>query len=90
MQNPNDNRPKGICPNCWGRQQWENRFYDVARDEQIDITNNKKREAFINDFVKKYVEGIRLHKDGPKYTRCQTCRSRFDSDDRPVDKDDLG
>jgi hypothetical protein len=28
--------PEGICPNCWGKQQWDNEFYEVMKGSKND------------------------------------------------------
>jgi hypothetical protein len=69
-----DKAPKGICPNCWGKQQWENEFYEVMKGSK-----NEKRDETYNNFINKIVEtnisGIVINKD--TYT-CKTCQVKYD------------
>ena len=47
--------PEGICPNCWGKQEWEGQFYEHMRAENIapesDTYNN-----FIKNVTRKLGE----------------------------------
>jgi hypothetical protein len=65
--------PKGICPNYWGKQQWEGQFYEL-----IEGRKNKKRDNTYNNFINKIVEtnisGIIIDKD--TYT-CKTCHLNY-------------
>nr|WP_321236103.1 hypothetical protein [uncultured Psychroserpens sp.] len=66
--------PEGICPNCWGKQQWEGEFYEYLKGSK-----NDKRDETYNNFINKIVEtnisGIVIDKD--TYT-CKTCQVKYD------------
>ncbi|MEH6537659.1 MAG: hypothetical protein V7719_14765 [Psychroserpens sp.] len=66
--------PEGICPNCWGKQQWEGEFYDFLKGSK-----NDKRDETYNNFINKVVEtnisGIAIDKD--TFT-CKTCQVKYD------------
>ena len=64
--------PDGVCPNCWGHYEWDGEIRRVARDRQIDINNGVARYAFVQDFVVKQIDGIRLRdsRDGASCPRC--------------------
>jgi hypothetical protein len=67
--------PEGICPNCWGKQEWDGEFYELMKGNK-----NEKRDETYNNFINKVVEsnidGISIHKD--TYT-CKTCNVKYDS-----------
>lgn len=66
---PTGNAPEGICPNCWGKQEWEGEFYEFSKGNK----NSKRDETyntFINKVVESNLEGIAINKDS--YT-CNTC-----------------
>lgn len=70
---PTDNAPEGICPNCWGKQEWEGEFYEFAKgskNEKRDETYNN----FINKIVESNIEGIIIQSDS--YT-CKTCNVKY-------------
>lgn len=29
--------PEGLCPNCWGRQEYDDQIRELARDKQVDV-----------------------------------------------------
>ncbi|WP_299118901.1 hypothetical protein [uncultured Winogradskyella sp.] len=67
------NSPEGICPNCWGKQEWEGEFYEFmkgSKNEKRDETYNN----FINKIVESNIEGIAIQKD--TYT-CKTCTINY-------------
>lgn len=53
-------RPDGVCPNCWGHQQYDGEIRDAIRDQRVAVQNGQAQDAFIKDFVVKHVDGIRL------------------------------
>ncbi|EAR00011.1 hypothetical protein [Maribacter sp. HTCC2170] len=68
--------PEGVCPNCWGKQEWEGEFYEFMKGSK----NDKRDETynnFINKIVESNIEGIRIQQDS--YT-CKTCNIKYDSD----------
>lgn len=67
---PTNNAPEGICPNCWGKQEWEGEFYELmkgSKNEKRDETYN----TFINKIMETNIDGIAIQKD--TYT-CKTCK----------------
>ena len=68
----------GACPNCWGYQEYDEKFVEHYRDyTKSNINNNKQNQkAFVQQFVETYVTGIRLKKDGDKLA-CPTCKAKF-------------
>lgn len=67
-----------ICPNCWGRQEYQDRFvaeYDGVTKSNMN-QNRSHRKAFILKFVETHVSGIKLKKDGDSRT-CHGCKSSF-------------
>lgn len=56
--------PEGICPNCWGKQAYDNQVHELYTDEQIDINNHGANHDFIQDFAVKHLSGIHLRKKG--------------------------
>ena len=69
--------PEGVCPNCWGEQQYDSKFIQLMEDEQIDVNNHQVRYAFIQEFVKQYVDGIVLKKE-EQYHYCSGCDAKYD------------
>jgi hypothetical protein len=65
--------PEGICPNCWGDQEYGNVVRDKFKDTQIDVNNHTAKNAFIQDFMVTHMDGIKL-KSSIKGMECPTCR----------------
>ncbi len=67
-----DEVPTGVCPNCWGDQEYGNTIRTKYKDLQIDINNHRGKHAFIQNFVVTYLKGIQL-KNKLKGMECPTC-----------------
>lgn len=66
-----ENAPEGTCPVCWGYQQYDGKMRILMEDKQIDVNNHKHRYMRIQNFLKNYIEGIKL-KEG-KIITCTRC-----------------
>ena len=65
--------PEGLCPNCWGEQEYDKQIREMYEDKQIDVNNHSANYAFVQDFLVNHIEGIRLKKGNSGY-ECPTCR----------------
>jgi len=65
--------PEGLCPNCWGEQEYDNVIRELYKDKQIDVNNHKANHAFIQDFVVTHLKGIHLKKGNNSF-ECPTCK----------------
>lgn len=63
--------PEGICPNCWGRQEWEGNYYDLMKARNI-TPESKTYDNFINEVVRK-LDKITLKEDTYE---CATCHMK--------------
>ena len=68
----NDEAPEGVCPNCWGKQEYDGTVRELIKDKQIDINNSKDAHAFIQKFVVERIDGITLKK-GTSGLECKMC-----------------
>ena len=61
--------PEGVCPNCWGKQEWDGHFHELIRAKNVtpetDTYNN-----FIKEIVTKHIDGIVIKEDTYKCTTC--------------------
>ena len=64
-----DKAPEGVCPNCWGKQEWDNQFFDLIKDPHL-TAEGKRYQSFISKVVDEHVGA--LHKHGTRYV-CNTC-----------------
>ncbi|OFX45103.1 MAG: hypothetical protein A2046_10650 [Bacteroidetes bacterium GWA2_30_7] len=65
--------PKGLCPVCWGYQEYDRKIRKLYKDRQIEVNNHKDNYMFVEDIIKKYVDGIRLKKG--EIINCSNCRT---------------
>ena len=71
--NITEKAPEGICPNCWGKQEWEGDFYTLNKGDKL-VGNDQTYNNFINKIVESNVNGITINED--TYT-CETCKTNF-------------
>ncbi|MFT6160619.1 MAG: hypothetical protein ACJAZO_003627 [Myxococcota bacterium] len=64
--------PEDVCVNCWGHQEYDQKYRELRHDRQIDVKNGEENRAFIRAFAVKYVDGIQL-KRTPDGKRCDAC-----------------
>lgn len=64
--------PEGVCPNCWGKQEWDNEFYKINKSKDT-IPDGDRYNNFIQDVVVK-LDKITINKD--TYT-CETCQLKY-------------
>ena len=62
--------PVGICPNCWGKQEWEGEFYKQNKGNKL-VGNDQTYNNFINKIVESNISGIVINQDT---YRCETCK----------------
>lgn len=62
-----DEIPQGMCPNCWGRQEYIGEFYKAVKKENIDLNNIEEHKGWIQALASKYAYGIELKKKGNEY-----------------------
>lgn len=68
--------PEGVCPNCWGKQEWEGEFYTMVKAKNLSPETDPYNN-FIKEFVTKHIQGILLKED--TYT-CTTCQMSYKPD----------
>ncbi len=68
-----ENTPAGVCPNCWGDQEYGNVIREKYKDIQINVNNKESKHAFIQDFVVTHLNGIKL-KSAVHGSECPTCK----------------
>jgi hypothetical protein len=70
--------PEGLCPNCWGRQEYNGEFYKAIQHEEIDTNNVDAKRGWIQGFVAQNLEGIALfeHPDSSDLV-CSKCKTHY-------------
>jgi hypothetical protein len=66
--------PKGICPNCWGKEEWDGEFYKLKKGNRL-VGNDQTYNNFINKIVESSISGIVINKDSYQYETCKTSYS---------------
>ena len=70
--NETGNAPEGVCPNCWGKQEWEGEHYKFMKGEN-ENPSTEIYNSFIKDVARK-LDKITIDKDS--YT-CETCNIKY-------------
>ena len=69
--------PEGICPNCWGRQEYGGKFYEALKQQTFDVTKiEDSTRGWIEDYVDKNLSEIKLHQNGDEQI-CNKCRVSY-------------
>ena len=55
--------PEGMCPVCWGFQEYDGMIREMVKDKRIDVNNHEANYMFIEEFVKEHFDGMELKKD---------------------------
>ncbi len=64
--------PEGICPNCWGKQEWDNEYYTKIKVNNITPEDNTYT-SFIHEVADK-LDKITLKED---ILICETCNVSY-------------
>ena len=75
-QETNNETPEGVCPNCWGNQEYDSVIRELYQDHQIDVNNGQANHNFIQNVGVNKIEGIKLKK-GNNGLVCPTCRVNY-------------
>ena len=68
--------PEGVCPNCWGRQEYSGKFYEAVKNEGIDVNNASEKIGWIQDYADKHLSGIKMEKTTEGYV-CPKCKVTY-------------
>lgn len=69
---PTGKAPEGVCPNCWGRQEWEGNYYKIIKARNITPESNTYNN-FIHEVASK-LDKITLKEDTYE---CTTCHVKY-------------
>lgn len=64
--------PEGICPNCWGKQEWDGEYYKKIKAYNITPQHNTYN-SFVHEVASK-LDKITLKDD---LLICETCKVSF-------------
>lgn len=69
--------PEGLCPTCWGYQEYDNMIRKLYKDQQVDVNNHEANYSFIQDFMVTHLDGIKLKKGNNSF-ECPTCKLKIE------------
>ena len=69
--------PDGICPNCWGREEYGGHFYESVKNEGVDINNISSKKGWIEAYAIERLGGIQFKKNAEGALACPTCRVTY-------------
>ncbi len=84
VEETKDSTPEGVCPACWGFQEYDHKIRVLLQDEQIDVIHHQKKYMLIRKFVKEHIDGIRLLK--PEVRDCPTCGANHGKENKDQHK----
>lgn len=63
--------PDGLCPICWGHQEYDHKIRTLYEDKQVDVNNHADSYMLIQSFVKENIDRIKLREG--EIQECPTC-----------------
>lgn len=64
--------PEGVCPNCWGEQEWEGEYYKFMKGQNGNPSDDTYN-SFVQDVARK-LDKITIKENA--YT-CETCKMNY-------------
>ena len=75
--------PKGICPNCWGREEYAGHFYERVKQENLNAQSKDSNVGWIQAYANKNLSGIALKRSGNgEELICPSCRVSYQHSDK--------
>ncbi len=71
--------PDGLCPNCWGRQDYGGKFYDTVKLNNLDVNSPDAELGWINDYANKHLAGIAIKEQDGELS-CVACKVAYKSE----------
>lgn len=68
----------GACPNCWGYEEYQDKFIEFTKDQTKSNINHDKqhKKPFVQQFIETNITGIQLKSEGQSLV-CPSCESKF-------------
>ena len=71
-----DEAPEGLCPNCWGRTEYGNKFFEAVKTHHIDVNSKDQSIGWIQDYANKNLGAIELKREDENMV-CQKCKLTY-------------
>lgn len=68
--------PEGFCPNCWGKQEYGGKFYELAKNYKADIKANDPKVGWVQDYANKHLSKITLYQKNDLLV-CPNCKLNY-------------
>ena len=68
--------PQGICPNCWGQQEYEGKFFEAVRNYHVDINEKDPTAGWVKEYAEKNLIGIQLEHQHDQVV-CPKCKVSY-------------
>ncbi|MDF1695113.1 MAG: hypothetical protein P1U56_04750 [Saprospiraceae bacterium] len=67
----------GACPNCWGKQEYNDEYVAYQKDQtKANINKDKQHQkAFVQQYIETGITGIQLKREG-EYLTCPKCNTK--------------
>lgn len=68
--------PHGMCPNCWGRNEYAGSFYEAVKSEGIDVNEIDNHVGWVQDYANKHLNDIALEAKDDHHV-CHSCKIQY-------------
>lgn len=68
--------PEGLCPNCWGRQEYGGKFYEAVKTQGLDINTKDEHTGWVQEYANKHLLDIQLKHDDDMLV-CGHCKITY-------------
>ncbi|NND06378.1 MAG: hypothetical protein HKN87_08355 [Saprospiraceae bacterium] len=72
----NKDVPDGLCPNCWGRNEYGGKFFEALKTHGIDVNSKDPSIGWIQDYANKHLAAIELKREDDNLV-CQKCKLTY-------------
>lgn len=79
-QNKKEKPPEGICPNCWGRQEYGTEFYKAVKNNMANVNEVDAQKGWIQEYADKHLSGIAVNKSEGSVV-CEHCKLNYVKED---------
>ncbi len=69
--------PEGMCPNCWGREEYGGKFYDAVKNNHTEIHSSKPNVGWIQAYAEQHLSDIQLVKKDDDKAVCPKCKLTY-------------
>jgi hypothetical protein len=66
--------PEGVCPNCWGKQEWDGEYYKFMKGQNAN-PSDETYTSFVQNIARN-LDKITIKES--TYT-CETCQIKYES-----------